>query len=227
MAWFGNLVGQGSFAAWCGAWAAVLSAVAYAPYIRDTIAGRTRPHRASWLIWSVLGAIAMMSQIDEGAGASLWFAVIQVGATITIFALSTKRGRGTLISDRDIPVIAVAGFGLVLWSTTGQSVYALVITMGISLVGGLPTALKSYYDYESETLGTWAIALAASALAVLAVGAFNPVLLAYPAYLLVLYSTLVGANLLGRWIRPEVKAMNRAQLNAGLVGRGRPARTIR
>ena len=62
-----------------------LSTFAYIPYIIDTVARRTQPQRASWLIWSVLGSIALISQIYEGATSSLWFAGVQVSGTIIVF----------------------------------------------------------------------------------------------------------------------------------------------
>ena len=47
--------------------AAVLSLIDPVPYIRDILRGKTRPHRGTWLIWSVLGATAFASQFADGA----------------------------------------------------------------------------------------------------------------------------------------------------------------
>ena len=44
-----------------GLLSAALSVLAYAPYMRDTIFGQTRPHRACWFIWSVLATISFFS----------------------------------------------------------------------------------------------------------------------------------------------------------------------
>ena len=193
-----EFVGLDAFLAVCGVLAAVLSACAYVPYIADTITGRTRPQRASWLIWSVLGSIAVASQIAEGASSPLWFAVVQVGATIVIFALSTRRGSGTYLTRSDGVVLAIAGLGLILWWVTDRAAYALAITISISLIGGLPTALKAYKDPETETLSTWLLSMVASLFALLAVGSFDLVLLAYPLYVLTLYAVFVSAIYLGR-----------------------------
>jgi hypothetical protein len=32
------------------------------PYVRDTVGGSTRPHRGTWLIWSVLAIVVCLSQ---------------------------------------------------------------------------------------------------------------------------------------------------------------------
>jgi hypothetical protein len=43
------------------------------PYVRDTVRGSTRPHRGTWLIWSVLvnGAIAVLIHQRRSLLASL------------------------------------------------------------------------------------------------------------------------------------------------------------
>ncbi len=181
-----------------GIFAGVLSTIAFAPYIIDTLRGRTHPQRACWLIWSVLGAISFFSQVYEGATASLWFAGVQVSGTIVVCLLSVRNGIGAYISTIDVYVLGAAAFGVVLWYTTETSAYALAISIGISLLGGCLTAAKAYKDPESETLSTWVVSLVASIFAIIAIGSFNPILLAYPVYLFTLYALFIGAILFGR-----------------------------
>lgn len=181
-----------------GILAGVLSVFAYIPYIKDTLAGRTQPQRASWLIWSVLSTIALVSQIHEGAGPSLLFAGVQVSCTVLIFALSSWVGTNNKLRHTDHLIFMAAGLGLVLWYFTNSAAYALAVTISISLLGGAATVLKTYRDPGSETCVTWLISFVASGFALLAVGQLDPMLLAYPMYLLVLYGAILGALGLGR-----------------------------
>ncbi len=176
----------------------LLSTFAYLPYIRDTAAGHTQPQRASWFIWSVLGSIAFLSQLYEGAGSSLWFAGVQVSGTIIVFLLSIRFGIGGLVKRSDCIVLAFAGAGLLIWYFTQNAVYALAITIGISLLGGGVTVAKAHAAPESETLSTWFMSFIASGCAILSVGALDWVFLAYPIYLFVLNGAIVLAILLGR-----------------------------
>lgn len=176
----------------------LLSIYAYLPYIADTATGRTQPQRASWLIWSVLGAIAFFSQVYEGAGTSLWFAGVQVAGTIIVFALSIWVGIGKFLKSTDYTILGFAALGLVLWYLTDNAGYALAITISISLLGGSATVWKAYKDPQSETLSTWALSFLASICAVMSVGTVDWVLLAYPFYLLILYSAILVAMLIGR-----------------------------
>lgn len=175
----------------------VLSTFAYIPYIIDTLARRTTPQRASWLIWSVLGSIAFFSQVYEGATDSLWFAGVQISGTLTVFLLSIFVGAGNFLNKADYAILAAAGVGLVLWYYTESAAYALAITISISLLGGSMTVIKAYRDPESETWITWLVSFIASVCAVVSVGQFDLVLLAYPLYLFTLYGAIVIAMMLG------------------------------
>ncbi len=177
---------------------AALSTVAYLPYIRDTLAGRTKPQRASWLIWSALSIIAFASQAYEGATGSIWFAGAQVLGTVIICVLSVRRGVGGFLSRRDAGILGLAAFGLVAWYLTDTAAYALAITISISLLGGSMTVLKAYQSPNSETLSTWLVSFFASACAILAVGSPDWVLLAYPVYLFTLNGAIVVATMAGR-----------------------------
>ena len=176
----------------------LLSAYAYAPYAFDILRGQTHPQRASWFIWSVLASISLFAQIAEGATQSLWFAAVQTGGTVFIFLLGLRRGVGGLANMADALVLVGAAFGLVLWMYTDNAAYALLISIAISLLGGAVTVLKAYRAPETETMATWAACFCASICAMLAVGALDWMLLAYPLYLFTLNGAIMAAIWLGR-----------------------------
>lgn len=175
-----------------------LTIVGYIPYVIDTLKKRTQPDRASWLIWSTIGSIAFLSQVYEGATNSLWFAGMQVSGTILIFLLSIKLGAGEYLSRKNKLIFSAALCGVVAWYLAETAVYSLAISIGIGLLGGIVTVQKAYREPESETISTWVLALLASGCAVISVDGVDWVLLAFPVYLLALYSGIVGAMLLGR-----------------------------
>lgn len=182
-----------------GLTSALLSAFAFVPYIRDTLSGRTQPQRASWLIWSVLSSIALASQVAQGATSAVWFTLFQVLGTITVFVATFVHGsgRGGLRAG-DVMVLSGAALGLVFWSVTDSPMYAMTTVIAISALGGWATVKKAYASPDTETLSTWVLSFAAGCLAVLAVGAVDIALLAYPLYLSVLYGAILLAVTLGR-----------------------------
>ncbi len=178
--------------------AGAISALAYLPYVYATLTGRCRPQRASWLIWLVLGSVALFGQIVEGAGASLWFAAIQVAGAALVVLLSVRHGAGGFLSRGDRIVLALSALGLLTYFFTETAAYALAITISISSLGGMATVVKAFHFPNSETVSTWAANAGASLCALLAVGAPDALLLAYPLYMLVMNGAVVLAIYLGR-----------------------------
>ncbi|WGH79149.1 hypothetical protein [Jannaschia ovalis] len=190
--------GGSGFVSSVGLLAAGLSVLGYLAYIRETLRRRIAPCRASWLIWSVLGTIALSSLVSEGATTSLVFAAAQVGGTIFVFGLAALFGRGAYLRRGDWLVLVAAALGLALWQATANAAYALAITISISLLGGVLTAVKALIRPRSEPVGVWMIFLAASLFGLASVREAEPVLQAYPLYLIALYAMIVSAILIGR-----------------------------
>jgi hypothetical protein len=151
------------------------------PYVRDTIRGSTRPHRGTWLIWSVLAIVVFLSQRADGATWSLIMAAAQAVLTGAIFLLSIRRGEGGL-SPADVLMLTLAGGGVIGWIVADEPVIATVCVVAADLIGAAMMVPKTYRDPGSETLATFALASLSGALATGAVGTLDPSLLLYPVY---------------------------------------------
>jgi hypothetical protein len=151
------------------------------PYVRDTVRGRTRPHRGTWLIWGVLAVVASVSQRADGASWSLLLTASQALLTGLIFFLAIRRGEGGLAAF-DLAMIAIAGGGIVGWMLAGEPIVAVVCVIVADLSAVAMMMPKTYRDPHSETLAMYVLASVAGALAVGAVGGLDVSLLLYPAY---------------------------------------------
>ncbi len=132
-----------------GILAGLVALIDTVPYIRDIRRGRTRPQRATWLIWSVLGVAAFAAQ---AAGAANW-GLIMIGtqavlmATIFIMAIPTEVGGMRAI---DLTMLALAGAGLVGWIVDAP----VVATISVVIADSLGVALmlpKTWRDPESAS----------------------------------------------------------------------------
>lgn len=175
----------------------LITIIAVIPYIRDVIRKTTRPERASWFIWLVLGGIAFFSQMAKGATNSLWMTALSTISVLTVFLLSLKYGEGGLVK-RDIIALIFSMFGLVLWYFTKDAITALIIVILVDLSGTVLTLIKSYKDPESETFSTWILASAAGLLGTISVGSINWALLIYPLYIFIANLAVVLAIILGK-----------------------------
>lgn len=167
------------------------------PYVIDILKKKTKPERASWLIWTILGTIAFFSQMAEGATNSLWMNGLDTFAVITIFVLSLRYGVGGLVK-RDIAAMILAGVGPILWYFTKEASVALYIVLAIDITGQVLTLIKSYEDPESETLISWILFGVAGLLSAISVGEWNFVLLIYPLYICLANWSVVVAMILGK-----------------------------
>ena len=169
------------------------------PYVRDILRGVTRPHRGTWLIWSTLTIVVVLSQHADGATWSLLMAGAQAVLTTLIFLMSIRRGEGCLCAGEWL-MISVASLGVVGWIVADEPIIATACVVVADLLGAALMVPKAYRDPHSETLSTFALASLAGALAVGAVGAPNLALLLYPVY----FCLVNGALALLLWRRRAV-----------------------
>ena len=186
-----------------GVLAGALSLAAFVPYVADIFRGTTKPDRACWLIWSVLASISGASNLYEGASTSMLFVGSQVLATLVIFSLSIRFGSGHLLGRTNLVILSVAAVGVICWAFMETAVYALAVSIGVSALGGVSTVWKVYNAPNSETMSAWIVLLIAACLGVFSVGSNDPLLLAYPLYLVALYGSILAAQAMGRVVAQE------------------------
>jgi hypothetical protein len=161
---------------------AALSTVANTvPYVRDTIRRSTRPHRGTWLIWTVLAVVACLSQRADGATWSLVMCATQAVMDGLMLALAIRFGTGGLTRP-EMLLLALAGAGVAGWAAAGDPVVATICVIAADLAAFALMVPKSWCDPGSETLSTFALASLGGALATLAVAEPAPSLLLYPIY---------------------------------------------
>ena len=161
----------------------VLQALCIVPYVRDTLARSTRPHRGTWAIFTTLSVIVVASQRADGGSWSVVMGAVQLAGCALILWLAVGRGVGGT-SRTDICLLAIAAAGLVGWYLAGDPTVAtlcVILADSVAIAMMLP---KTYADPYSETLSTFVLSACSAVPAMLAVGALDFGLLVYPAYVL-------------------------------------------
>jgi hypothetical protein len=161
--------------------AALIGLADMAPYVRDTVRRSTRPHRGTWLIWTVLAIVVSLSQHAEGGSWSIAMAVAQAATNGLVLALAIRLGTGG-VSVLEVMLIALAGTGVAGWVLAGDPLLATACVVAADLTAAGMMVPKTWRDPGSETLSTFAWAGLAGALSAAAVGALEPSLLLYPVY---------------------------------------------
>jgi hypothetical protein len=168
------------------------------PYVRDTLRRATRPHRGTWLIWSVLAVVAYFSQRAEGASWSVVMCGVQAAMNGVVVVLALRYGTGA-VSRGERLLLTLAAGGVIGWAVADDPMVATVCVVAADLIAVALMLPKSWCDPGSETLSTFAFASLAGALAAGAAGG-GAALLLYPVY----YCVVNGGLALLLWRRRAV-----------------------
>lgn len=180
-----------------GALAVLLALAQCVPYIYDILRGKTQPQRAAWLIWFALGGVLVFSQLAKGGHASVWVSLMHMTANLTIFALALKYGYGRF-TKLDWGSLGLAAFGMALWWFTKEPAVALLIAIFVDSIGVALVVKKAYRSPHTETLSSWLLGVGVGLSASLAVGSLNPILLAYPVYVMLNSAVTAGTIIVRR-----------------------------
>jgi hypothetical protein len=135
-----------------GAIAIGLTIIAYYPYIRSIIQGKTKPHVFSWIIWGTSTCIVFLAQLADKGGVGAW--VIGFSGIISIYvAFLAYIKRSDSSSTRiDRMFFIVAMNALPIWHLTSDPLWAVVILTTVDLLGFAPTFRRSYISPFEEQL---------------------------------------------------------------------------
>ena len=154
------------------------------PYVRDILRRSTKPERATWWVWTGLGVMSVIAQFQAGNRWSLAMTIASVLACAVIAFLSLTHGYGRF-KVRDTAALVVAASGMALSQVLHSPLVALLIIIGVDMIGYSLTIAKTWHSPETETLSTWILASAGGLLGFLAVGSLNFTQVIYPIYIFV------------------------------------------
>ncbi|KVD82574.1 hypothetical protein WS63_30420 [Burkholderia stagnalis] len=156
-----------------------VSLLAAIPYGLAIFRRAVRPHLFTWLIWSVVTAIAAAGQWAAGAGPSAWCTAAIAATCFLTFVASIFRGeRGWTLSDWVF--LGAALSAIPVWVLTQDPTASICLVMLIELAGLGPTVRKTFRDPWSESLVYFALCVVKYALAVLALRTWSVAVAFYP-----------------------------------------------
>lgn len=134
--------------------AVVLTFIAYIPYYRDIIKGKTHPHIYTWSLWGLLTVLIVALQVIGGAGPSTWITAAAGLLCVGVIALGLKGGKKYITKlDTAIAFLALTAIGF--WLVVDQPVISLWLVIVADLLAFIPTARKAWSSPYSETLSLY------------------------------------------------------------------------
>ncbi len=160
--------------------ATLLVFIGYIPYIKDVVAGKTKPHIYSWILWGLVTAIAFALQYSAGAGSGSFVTLAAALMCGVVIVLSLKAKSQVKIVLIDTVFLLLAFLAIALWLVAKQPVLSAVLVTAIDVLGFLPTVRKSWHEPESETVSFYFLNTARFMLSVVALQSYSIVTTLYP-----------------------------------------------
>ncbi len=183
---------------------AIIAAAGSVSYLIDTLKGKVKPNRVSFLLWSLAPLIAFFAEIKQGVGiqALMTFVVGFLPLTIFIASFVNKKAEWKL-TGFDLMCGALSIVGLVLWYITKSGNIAIIFSILADGLAALPTVVKSFNYPETESAWPYFASTISAILTLLTVKVWNLANIGFPLYIILI--TLVIFSLvqfkLGKQIR--------------------------
>ncbi len=153
-------------------------------YLVDTVKGKVRPNRVTWLLWSIAPMIAFVAEIKQGVGilSLSTFIVGFVPLLIFISSFVNKKSEWKL-SRFDLVCGFLSVLGLIFWYITQVGNIAIFFSIVADGLAALPTIVKSYKEPDTENDLPFTLGVVSSGIAVLAIQHWNFQSYGFPVYL--------------------------------------------
>lgn len=159
--------------------ALLLAILAYIPYFRDIMRGKTKPHAFTWLVWCVMSTVAFFSQVSDGGGVGTWVLAFTAVVNFIIFCFAIYKGE-TAITNLDWFCLMGAFLGVALFTFNEDPPMSLLIISAVDIIGFVPTVRKTMLRPYQETLSTFALTTLKYAFSIAALENYTFITVYYP-----------------------------------------------
>lgn len=171
--------------------AIAITFVAFVPYIRDIVRGKTRPHVFSWVIWGATTLIVFLAQLEGKGGVGAWPIGVSGAITAFIAVLAYVRRADIGITKIDWLFFVAAMSSLPLWYLTSDPLWAVVVLTTVDVLGFGPTVRKVYRAPQSESLLFFGLFALRNVLVIIALEHYSATTVLFPAAVAVACVALV------------------------------------
>jgi len=170
---------------------ALIGAAGSVAYLTNTVKGKVKPNRVTFLLWSVAPFIAFSAQIKQGIGleALMTFSTGFTPLTIFIASFVNKKAEWKL-SRFDLLCGILSLLGLVLWMITKVGNVAIFFSIVADGLAAVPTIVKAYKYPDTEIAWPWIATVFGIVLTLLTLSTFTFANCGFILYILVV-NTLI------------------------------------
>jgi hypothetical protein len=175
----------------------ILTLVSVVPYLRAIIKGTTKPRVVTWLVWSILTGIAAAATFSDGQYPTAILLTFATIATLSVVVVGWHRG-DKKIERLDIACLIAAFAGIVLWQVFNAPAIAVIATIAIDFVGGIPTLIHAWKKPHEETAITFFLWASAGLCTLIVVSHWTVTSAAYPLFLVAMNIIIATIIIIGQ-----------------------------
>ncbi len=162
-------------------------------YVVQTLRGKTKPNRVSWLIWALAPFLTFAAEIKQGVGlASLMTFSAGFNPFLIFIASFINKKAEWKLSLLDYVCGGLALSGLLLWYLTQDANVAILFGVLADGLGAVPTIVKSYSYPETESSKVFLYGGINAVIALLVIDQWDFAHYAFPLYIFFVCALLVA-----------------------------------
>jgi hypothetical protein len=159
--------------------ATLLAIASFAPYIADTLRGRTKPHLYTYLIWTAVTVLVFAGQLEGGAGVGAWATGVVALLLLIVLLLCFKFGTSD-VTRFDFALLILGLVAIIPWWFTKDPALSVMLATSINVFAFIPTLRKLWHDAASENLLSWVMNMLRHACGVGALATYTVATYFYP-----------------------------------------------
>jgi hypothetical protein len=134
----------------------LIGAMGALAYLIDTVKGKVKPNRVSFLLWSIAPLIAFAAQVKQGVGLEslMTFSTGFLPMTTFIASFVNKKAEWK-VTRFDLICGFLSIVGLILWMITKVGNIAIFFSIVADGLAAVPTIVKSYKYPDTELAWPW------------------------------------------------------------------------
>lgn len=155
-------------------------------YALDTLRGKTKPNRVTWILWTIVPLITFFAQLSEGVGISSVFALsYALGPLFVVMASFANKNAYWKLTFFDYLCGGISLLAILLWTITGNGMLAIIFSIVADFAAGVPTLRKGFIEPKSENIAAYLVGILSAAITLLTIHTRTPTSVTFPIYILI------------------------------------------
>lgn len=134
----------------------LIGAIGSIVYFFDTVRGKVKPNRVTFLLWSIAPLVAFAAQVGKGVGIESVMTLSTGILPLIIFTGSFFNKNAVWKLTRfDLTCGFLSVVGLIIWAITREGNLAIAFSILADGLAAIPTLVKAYRFPETEAVWPW------------------------------------------------------------------------